>query len=143
MLSSIESVRATPRWQQALGWHAPIIHGRMSSGTYIRVGLSSKRRTARPPGFSAQTGAGGFTSARVEECRSLRTGTLYRLKSALPTTGSICEAPGEGGNHREGSRTSEKKIRDGGVANWFGRLFTHPISVRLSLDRPDELDFCR
>ena len=38
---------------------------------------------------------------------------------------------------------SEKKISDVGVTNRFGALLTHPIGVRESLDRLDELDFCR
>ena len=39
--------------------------------------------------------------------------------------------------------TSKKEIPDGGITNRFGTLFTRPIVVRESLDRLDELDFCR
>ena len=54
--SSLENVRATPRWQEALAMHACIIHGRMNSGKYIRVDSSCKRPAA---GVSGQIGAGG------------------------------------------------------------------------------------
>ena len=39
--------------------------------------------------------------------------------------------------------TYEKKVSDGGVTNRFGALFARPIGVRVSLDRLEELDFCR
>ena len=43
----------------------------------------------------------------------------------------------------EDRETSEKRIPDGGVTDWFDALFTCPIGVRESLDRLDQLDFCR
>ena len=39
--------------------------------------------------------------------------------------------------------TSEKEIPDGGVTNRFSALFMHPVCVRESLDRLDELNFCQ
>ena len=43
----------------------------------------------------------------------------------------------------EDRETSEKRIPDGGVTDWFDALFTCPIGARVSLDRLEELDFYR
>ena len=48
--SSMRSVRAVPRWQEAVEWQACMIQGRMINCTQIRTGSSPKRQAARPAG---------------------------------------------------------------------------------------------
>ena len=39
----------------------------------------------------------------------------------------------------EGPRTPEQEVPNGGIASWFGRLFSRPVSVRVALDGLTEL----
>ena len=66
-------VRATPRWHEALAWHACITHGYRNSGRYIRVGSSLRRRAARPPGVAGPAAAAGvdFRTSRKFPSSSL------------------------------------------------------------------------
>ena len=37
-------------------------------------------------------------------------------------------------DRREGRRAPEEEVPNGDIADWFGALFTFPVSVRIALD---------
>ena len=96
----METARANPTWREALAWLACIIHGRMRSGTQIRVDSSLSRRTARPLGVSGPAAGAGLISTPTEESRRHPCGgVLCRSKHGFPTEGAVCGMKYERGNH--------------------------------------------
>ena len=68
-------------------------------------------------------------------CRYPCGGVLCRLKSSNPTQ----KGPFVRWNRREkivgeDRRAPEQEVPNGGIAGWFGALFSRPVSVRVALD---------
>ena len=41
----------------------------------------------------------------------------------------------------EGRRAPKQEVMNGGIAGWFGALFSRPVSVRVALDGLTEFEF--
>ena len=88
-----------PRWQEAVEWQACMTQGRMSRGTYIRIGSSFNNQVARPTALGA-SGVDGGVELRMSRIVS----SSVVCHRPLPASSWMSEREGRWCQGRRGSR---------------------------------------